>query len=132
MCARFLSHLLLLYIGRVHGPFSGCTVLGEVHPVSVQNKSLISDTGFLCGIYYSKPGFPEIKIKTLIFILFLFSFFFKYVYLPIGQVAPKFYLPHLTFYLPRASGQCLMLSPVVSDSRLIKLYKHVTLKEIFY
>ena len=43
MCARFLSHLLLLYIGRVHGTISGCRVLGEVHPVSAQNKSLISD-----------------------------------------------------------------------------------------
>ena len=31
VCARFLSHLLLLYIGRVHGAFSGCTVLWEVH-----------------------------------------------------------------------------------------------------
>ena len=41
----FLSYLLLLYIGRVHGAISGCTVLGEVHPVSAQNKSLISDTG---------------------------------------------------------------------------------------
>ena len=44
MCARFLSHLLLLYIGRVHGTISGCTVLWEVHPASAQNKSLISDT----------------------------------------------------------------------------------------
>ena len=44
MCARFLSHLLLLYIGRVHGAISGCTVLWEVHPASAQNKSLISDT----------------------------------------------------------------------------------------
>ena len=43
VCARFLSYLLLLYIGRVHGAISGCTVLGEVHPVSAQNKSLISD-----------------------------------------------------------------------------------------
>ena len=44
MCARFLSYLLLLYIGRVHGAISGCTVLGEGHPMSAQNKSLISDT----------------------------------------------------------------------------------------
>ena len=44
VCARFLSHLLLLYIGRVHGAISGCTVLWEVHPASAQNKSLISDT----------------------------------------------------------------------------------------
>ena len=42
--ARFLSHLLLLYIERVHGAISGCTVLWAVHPVSAQNKSLISDT----------------------------------------------------------------------------------------
>ena len=26
VCARFLSSLLLLYIGRVHGKISGCTV----------------------------------------------------------------------------------------------------------
>ena len=43
VCARFLSHLVLLYIGRVHGAISGCTVLWEVHPASAQNKSLISD-----------------------------------------------------------------------------------------
>ena len=43
MCARFLSFLLLLCIGRVHGAISGCTVLEEMHPVSAQNKSLISD-----------------------------------------------------------------------------------------
>ena len=48
MCARFLSHLSLLYIGRVHGAISGCTVLGEVHPVSAQTKSLISDTDSYC------------------------------------------------------------------------------------
>ena len=47
MCARFLSYLLLLYIGRVHGAISGCTVLGAVHPVSAQNKRLISDTDIL-------------------------------------------------------------------------------------
>ena len=46
MCARFLSHFVLLYIGRVHGPFFGCTVLGEVHPVSAHNISLISDTDY--------------------------------------------------------------------------------------
>ena len=44
VCARFLSNLLLLCIGRVHGAISGCTVLWEVHPASAQNKSLISDT----------------------------------------------------------------------------------------
>ena len=27
----------------MHGNISGCTVLGEVHPVSAQNKSLTSD-----------------------------------------------------------------------------------------
>ena len=48
MCAHFLSHLLLLYIGRVHGAISGCTVFLEVHPVSAQNKSLISDTATIC------------------------------------------------------------------------------------
>ena len=43
--ARFLSNLsLLVYIGRVHGAISGCTVLGKVHPVSARKKSLISDT----------------------------------------------------------------------------------------
>ena len=44
MRAHFLSYLSLLYIGRVHGAISGCTVLGEVHPVSAQNKNLISDS----------------------------------------------------------------------------------------
>ena len=39
MCARFLSHLSLLYIGRVHGAISGCTVLWEVYPASAQNDS---------------------------------------------------------------------------------------------
>ena len=46
MCARFLRHLSLLCIGRVHGAISGCTVLWEVHPASAQYKSLISDTAF--------------------------------------------------------------------------------------
>ena len=49
LCARFLSHFVLLYIGRVHGPFSACTVLKEVHPVSAQNNSLISDTAKCIG-----------------------------------------------------------------------------------
>ena len=44
VCARFFSHLLLLYIGRVHGAISGCTILWEVHPACAQTKSLISDT----------------------------------------------------------------------------------------
>ena len=47
MCARFLSYLLLLYIGRVHGAISWCTVLGEVHPASAQTQSIISDTDML-------------------------------------------------------------------------------------
>ena len=50
MCARFLSNLSFLYIRRVHGAISGCTVLWEVHPASAQNKSLISDTVYLCHI----------------------------------------------------------------------------------
>ena len=45
VCARFLSHLLLIYIGRVHGAISGCIVFLEVHPASAQTKILISDTG---------------------------------------------------------------------------------------
>ena len=56
MCARFLSYLLLLYIGRVHGANTGCTVIREVHPASAQNKSLISDNvmcvfPYICAIY---------------------------------------------------------------------------------
>ena len=43
-CARFLSYLLLLHIGRVHGENSGRTVSGGVHPVGAQSKTLISDT----------------------------------------------------------------------------------------
>ena len=43
--APFLSHLLLLYIERMQGAISRCTVLCELHPANVQNKSLISDTG---------------------------------------------------------------------------------------
>ena len=53
MCACFLRHLLLLYIRRVHGAISGCTVLWEVHPASAQNKSLISDTVKLCNNGYT-------------------------------------------------------------------------------
>ena len=44
VCARFLSHLLILYTGRVHGSISGCTVFRVHPPASAQNKSLISDT----------------------------------------------------------------------------------------
>ena len=51
MCARFVSHLLLRYIGRVHGSISGCTVLWEVHPASAQNKSLISDTVIIRTVF---------------------------------------------------------------------------------
>ena len=53
VCARFLGHLLLLYIGMVHGTISGCTVLWEVHPASAQNKSLISDTVVFFFVMYS-------------------------------------------------------------------------------
>ena len=57
MCARFLSHFVFLYNGRVHGPFSGCTFLREVHPVSAQNKSLISDTAYVMLIWAAPiPG----------------------------------------------------------------------------
>ena len=61
VCARFLSHLLLLYIRRVHGELSGCTVLGEVHPVSAQNKSLISDTA---GYTVLGEVHPVVRKKT--------------------------------------------------------------------
>ena len=44
MC-MFFEPFIMVYMGRVHGAISGCTVLWEVHPVSAQNKSLISDTG---------------------------------------------------------------------------------------
>ena len=37
----------------------------------------------------------------------LFLNLVKYFTLPIGQVTPKLYLPHLNSYLPRARGQCL-------------------------
>ena len=61
VCARYLSYLLLLYIGRVHGAISGCTVLGAVHPVSAQNKSLISDT----VMSYKSPTRRKLKIVTI-------------------------------------------------------------------
>ena len=35
----------------MHGAISGCTVLGEVHPVSAQNKSLILATERLVFTY---------------------------------------------------------------------------------
>ena len=61
MCARFLSHLLLVYIGRVHSEISGCTILLEVHPASAQNKSLISDTvwGEPCLRHFPYLVYPE-------------------------------------------------------------------------
>ena len=40
----FLQILSSLHIRRVHRENPGCTVLGEVHPVGAQNKTLISDT----------------------------------------------------------------------------------------
>ena len=43
-CARFFWNLSLLHIRRVHGENPGCTVLGELHSVGAQNKTLISDT----------------------------------------------------------------------------------------
>ena len=43
---------------------------------------------------------PEIQIANL-----------KYFYLPNRASGSQAYLPHLIFYLPRASGQCLILSP---------------------
>ena len=49
-CARFLSYLLLLHIGRVHNENSRCTGLGGVHPVGAQNKTLISDTDVICSL----------------------------------------------------------------------------------
>ena len=56
VCARFLSYLLLLYNGMVHGAISGCTVLGKVHPMSAQNKSLILDTDTEVTFLYRRSG----------------------------------------------------------------------------
>ena len=44
----FFDPIIMLYIKvrRVHGAISGRTVLWAVHPVSAQNKNLISDTEF--------------------------------------------------------------------------------------
>ena len=69
MCSRFWNYLLVLYIGRVHGAISGCTVLGEVHPASAHDKSLISDTKYFvwtcqqnCTIDLSiQPNVPYIS-----------------------------------------------------------------------
>ena len=56
-CPKLRMHLLLLlYIGRVHGAISGCTVLWEVHPASAQNISLISDT---VQMPFFKPHFQR-------------------------------------------------------------------------
>ena len=52
VCARFLSHLLLLYVGKVHEAIYGCTVLWEVQPASAQNKSLILDTVCVSVIFF--------------------------------------------------------------------------------
>ena len=54
----FGGNLLLLHIRRVHVENPRRTVLGEVHPVSAQNKTLISDTVTdYIGLYiaYTKP-----------------------------------------------------------------------------
>ena len=49
-CASGVCTFLELFIIAIHweGAWSnsGCTVLGAMHPVSAQNKSLISDTDF--------------------------------------------------------------------------------------
>ena len=60
VCARFWNYLLLLYIGRVHGAISGCTVLGEVHPASAHDKSLISDTEL-----HKKKQIPDTWVPNL-------------------------------------------------------------------
>ena len=62
MCARFLSHLLLLYSGRLHGAMSGCTVLWEMHPASAQTKSLISDTAYICTTYLLLDVFQKQRV----------------------------------------------------------------------
>ena len=47
-CARFFfENLSLLHIRRVHGENPRCTVLGKVHPMGAQNKTLISDTFYV-------------------------------------------------------------------------------------
>ena len=50
----FFEPFIIAIIGRVYGEMSGCTVLGEVHPVSAQNKSLISDTAPFVLIFQSQ------------------------------------------------------------------------------
>ena len=61
----FLSYLSLLHIRRVHGKMPGCTVLGEVHPVGAQNKTLISDTVICKGcvprlcVFFERGGGGE-------------------------------------------------------------------------
>ena len=74
MCARFLSNLSFLYIGRVHGAISGCTVLGEVHPVSAQNKSLISDPGLDATCRYMRIQIMKEPCQVVLKGVFLLSY----------------------------------------------------------
>ena len=88
VCARFLSHLLLLYIGRVHGTISGCTVLWELHPASAQNNSLISDTVLYhiqCNVNDTDDRGPSRTIPMLNIELKINSFLF----LAIGETLPR-------------------------------------------
>ena len=59
-CARFFEYLSLLHIRRVHGENPGCTVLGEMHPVSAHNKTLISDTGSIMIMIFIHIKFSRI------------------------------------------------------------------------
>ena len=45
LCMFF--ELLIITTRRVHGKIPGCTILGEVHPVGAQNKTLILDTEYV-------------------------------------------------------------------------------------
>ena len=81
MCAPFFRHLLLLYIGRVHGAISGCTVLWEVHPASAQIQSLISDT--VLGLYIDFGHLPQIAeagepLHPFFSMQIIISFFFPF------------------------------------------------------
>ena len=72
MYARFLSHLLLVYIGRVHGAISGCTVLLEVHPASAQTKSLISYTDLHPAVEMCLPNSScNLNFEHLIYLCIL-------------------------------------------------------------
>ena len=58
----------------MHGAIYGCTVLGEVHPVSTQNKILISDTVKVLfketgGIYVRTDRDIMIKFDKLWFVM---------------------------------------------------------------